>query len=83
MTRYNPKLRNFPDYNENISVAKSFYVFSEHAHVDLRWEAFNLFNRARFGALGGATTLQDPNFGLWRTQINSPRQMQLVLKLYW
>jgi hypothetical protein len=83
MTRYNPKLRNFPDLNENISVAKSFYIFGERTHVDVRWEAFNLFNRARFGALGGGTTLQDPNFGLWRTQINNPRQMQLALKLYW
>ena len=83
MTRYNPKLRNFPDFNENISLAKSFYIFGERTHVDVRWEAFNLFNRARFGALGGGTTLQDPNFGLWRTQINNPRQMQLALKLYW
>ncbi len=83
MTRYNPKLRNFPDFNENASLAKSFYVFEERAHVDFRWEAFNLFNRVRFGALGGGTTLQDPNFGLWRTQLNSPRRMQVALKLYW
>jgi hypothetical protein len=83
MTRYNPKLRNFPDLNENASLAKSFYVFHERAHVDFRWEAFNLFNRVRFGPLSGGATLQDPNFGLWRTQVNSPRQMQVALKLYW
>jgi len=83
MTRYNPKLRNFADLNESISLAKSFYVFHERAHIDLRGEAFNVFNRTRFGALGGATTLQDPNFGLWRTQLNTPRRMQLALKLYW
>ncbi len=33
--------------------------------------------------LGGGSTLQDPNFGLWRTQLNTPRRMQLALKLYW
>ena len=51
--------------------------------MDFRWEAFNLFNRVRFGPLSGGTTLQDPNFGLWRTQVNSPRQIQVALKLYW
>ena len=35
----------------------------------------------RFGAL--STSLQNANFGLWRSQANGPRQMQMSLKLYW
>jgi hypothetical protein len=82
MTRYNPKLRNFPSLNENVSLAKSI-VLHESLRLDLRGEAFNLFNRVLFGPLSSATVLQNPNFGLWRAQANSPRQMQLALKLYW
>jgi hypothetical protein len=82
MTRYNPKLRNFPSLNENVSLAKSI-VLHESLRLDLRGEAFNLFNRVLFGPLSSATVLQNPNFGLWRAQSNSPRQMQLALKLYW
>jgi hypothetical protein len=42
-TRANPKLREFPNYNENISLSKSFPL-SEAMRIDFRWEAFNLFN---------------------------------------
>jgi hypothetical protein len=33
--------------------------------------------------LSNATTLQNPNFGLWRAQANTQRRMQVSLKLYW
>lgn len=81
-TRYNPKLRNFPGYNENVSVAKSI-TLKEARRLDFRWEAFNLLNRTQFGSLSNGNTLQNANFGLWRTQANSARRMQLSLKLYW
>ena len=32
-TRYNPKLREFPNFNENISVAKLFHFFGERARA--------------------------------------------------
>ena len=80
-TRTNPKLRNFPNYNENLSLAKSFAVH-EAVRLEFRAESFNIFNRTAFGPSTGALSLQNANFGLWRTQANTPRQMQLALKLY-
>ena len=82
MTRYNPKLRNWPGFGESVSMARSI-TLKEQKHLDFRWEAFNLLNRTQFGALSGGGTLQNANFGLWRTQANSGRRMQVSLKLYW
>ncbi|HWB96980.1 MAG TPA: TonB-dependent receptor, partial [Bryobacteraceae bacterium] len=81
-TRYNPKLRNLPAFNENISLARSI-TLHEQMRVDFRWETFNLLNRTVFGPLSGANTLQNNNWGLWRTQANVQRRMQLSLKFYW
>ena len=83
MTRYNPKFRSRPNFNENLSFSKSFPIH-EQVRVDFRAEMFNAFNRVRFGM--GSLTLQSQTFGvLSKTagdQANSPRQMQLALKLY-
>jgi hypothetical protein len=84
MTRYNPKYRTNNVLNENISFAKSFPITEGGVRIDLRGELFNAFNRVRFGL--GALGLQEQTFGvLSRTagdQANSPRQIQLALKLY-
>jgi len=79
-TRFNPNQRSFPNFNENISLAKSFR-FTESKRVDFRWEAFNLFNRTVFGT--GSNNLNSTTFGVVTNQVNSPRQMQLALKFYW
>ena len=79
-TRHNPKLRSFWDRNENVSIAKTFAI-TESIRVDLRGEAFNLFNRTIFGT--GSTNLNAGNFGIVTNQANAPRQMQMGLKLYW
>jgi len=79
-TRYNPKVREFPQFNENISLAKSFAI-REQTRLDVRGEAFNLFNRTRFG--NGSTSLNSTTFGVVNSQANSQRQMQVALKLYW
>ena len=79
-TRYNPKLRGFPMFNENISLAKSFAI-TEKKHVDFRWEAFNLFNRTQFG--NPVMNLNSSTFGVVSSQANTARQMQAALKLYW
>ncbi|MGC4051917.1 MAG: TonB-dependent receptor [Paludibaculum sp.] len=83
MTKNNPKERNFPLYNENISLAKSFTVSVERrVTADLRFEAFNLLNRTQFGTPN--TNLGDTaNFGLVRAQANTPRRMQFALKFNW
>jgi hypothetical protein len=79
-TRYNPKLRGFPNLNENVSLAKTF-SFNERLHLDFRAEAFNLFNRTVFS--NPNTNLNSSTFGVVSGQSNSPRQMQFALKLYW
>ena len=82
ITRYNPKLRYFPNYNENASLNRTIRI-SESKHLDFRWESFNYLNRTQFGPLSSATTLQNANFGNWRSQSNSPRRMQVSMKFYW
>ncbi len=59
VTRYNPKLRAFPVFNENISLAKSFN-FTEDFRLDFRWEMFNVFNRHIFAVPN--TNVQNPAF---------------------
>jgi hypothetical protein len=81
-TRYNPKLRLFPNLNENLSLAKTFPI-KEKVRFDLRVEAFNVFNRVRFGT--GNTQLQSTTFGKLTSNgdlLNSPRTMQMAAKLY-
>jgi len=80
MTRTNPKMRNFPLYNEDVSLAKTFAVM-ETRRVDLRFEGFNLLNRTVFGT--PTTSLSSADFGLVRSQANSPRRLQFALKLIW
>jgi hypothetical protein len=79
-TRFNPKVRSFWDKTENVSVAKSFRI-TESTRIDLRGEAFNIFNRTIFGT--GSTSLNAGNFGQVTSQANNPRQMQVGLKIYW
>ena len=81
-TRFNPKMRNWPSYNENINVARTFSL-KEKARLEFRAEAFNILNRVAFGATGGGTTIAGANFGKWQTQSNSPRRMQLVGRITW
>jgi hypothetical protein len=81
-TRYNPKVREFPNLNENVSAVRSFPV-SESMRFEFRAEAFNLLNRVRFGM--GSTSLQSQNFGRLTSSadlLNTPRQLQLALKFY-
>ena len=80
VTRFNPKVRSFPLFNENVSVAKLFY-FTEQKRLDFRVEAFNLFNRTRFG--NPNVNLNAGTFGVVSSQANTPRQMQAAVKLYW
>ncbi|HEU0124154.1 MAG TPA: TonB-dependent receptor [Bryobacteraceae bacterium] len=79
-TRYNPKVRSFWGQSENVSVARTFRI-TEGIRVDLRGEAFNIFNRTIFGT--GSTNLNAGTFGIVTDQANTPRQMQVGLKLYW
>lgn len=77
--RHNPKARAFPNFAHNLSLARSFR-FTEAIHLDFRAEAFNMFNTPRFAT--GSRNLDDPNFGVVRSQLNEPRRLQFALKLY-
>jgi hypothetical protein len=82
-TRYNPKVRLFPNLNENISLTKNFPI-REKMRMEFRAEAFDVFNRVRFGT--GLTQLQSQSFGVLSgagSQLNTPRQLQLALKFYY
>jgi hypothetical protein len=81
-TRFNPKVRQFPNLNENVAIARSFPI-RESVRMEFRAEGFNVFNRVRFGP--GDLNLQDTNFGHLTSSsdlLNTPRQLQLALKLY-
>ena len=80
-TRFNPKLRSWPGFKENFSLARSI-TLHEQKRLDFRWETFNLLNRTQFEPLSGGATLQNNNWGLWRAQANSQRRVQVSLKLY-
>jgi hypothetical protein len=78
--RINPDVRRFWNLTENLSIAKTIKNLGP-IDLDIRVEAFNLFNRVIWGAPN--TDFSSTNFGLINSQANSPRQLQIGLKLYW
>ena len=62
----------------NLGVTRNV-VFNDHTRLQLRVEAFNLFNRANFNLPG--TTLGGANFGVINTT-QAPRELQLGVKLF-
>jgi hypothetical protein len=61
-----------------MSLFKNFSIV-ERLRAQLRFESFNVFNRVQFAAPGtqaGATS-----FGVITAQQNTPRQLQVALKL--
>ncbi len=74
----NPHVRSPWILNENVSLAKGFRM-TESVLVTLRAEAFNIANRVRWG--NPDSTYTSPNFGVVRSQANSPRQIQIALRL--
>jgi hypothetical protein len=78
--RINPDVRRFWNLTENMSVAKTIRA-GRSLDMDIRVEAFNIFNRVVWGA--PETNFSSNNFGVISSQANLPRQMQLGVKLYW
>ena len=75
------KVRNFPLYSENLSLAKTVGFSEGKREIDLRLEGYNVLNRVKFGSPN--TNANNANFGLVTSQANTPRQLQLALKLIW
>ncbi len=66
-----------------LSLFKEFSLASlrEGARLEFRAEAFNALNHPQFS--GPNATVNTDNFGKITGQANSPRQVQLALKMYW
>jgi hypothetical protein len=64
--------------NIDYSIYKNFQV-RERIRVQFRAEAFNLTNTPIFGAPNAV--FGGPGFGVISTQVNSPRQMQVALRI--
>jgi hypothetical protein len=79
--RINGDVRRPWNMTENISVAKTISMTNQ-LRLDVRVEAFNLFDRVIWGA-PQSTDFTNNNFGVINSIANSPRQMQFGLKLYW
>jgi hypothetical protein len=77
--RANGEVRRPWNLTENISLAKTVSL-SNDVRLDVRLEAFNIFNRVVFGE--PELNFNSANFGQITTQFNQPRQMQLGVKLY-
>jgi hypothetical protein len=76
--RVHPTLRADRVENVDFSIFKN-YSFGERAQLQFRGEAFNLLNHVIFGAPNAQVGALA--FGQVTSQANSPRQVQLALKL--
>ncbi len=78
-TRNNPKLRTPWNFNENVALGRTF-KFAERKSFEIRGEAFNVLNRVRWG--GANNSITSATFGKVTTQGNTPRRMQIGMKLF-
>jgi outer membrane receptor protein involved in Fe transport len=78
--RTTPQIRADGVKNMDMTISKYVPVGSR-MRVQVRADAFNLFNRTQFGVPN--TTVTSASFGTVSTQANSPREIQLGVKLYW
>jgi hypothetical protein len=67
-----------------LSLFKQFKLdfMREGSLLEFRVEAFNALNHPQFGLTGASLTVGASSFGQVTEQANSPRQVQLALKLY-
>jgi hypothetical protein len=66
--------------NFDLSFFRTFPLYGESKRLEFRGELFNAFNTPRFG--GWDNTVGDQYFGQVNSTANSPRVIQLALKLY-
>lgn len=77
-----PNVRKPGLMNADISMLKEFSLskLREEMRLEYRFETFNTFNHPRF--CGPNSTVNSGSFGTITSQCNSPRQVQMGLKLY-
>jgi hypothetical protein len=73
-----PNLRAPGIANYDMSLFKSFAV-TERIRAQLRFESFNIFNRVQFAAPG--TQAGSTSFGIISAQQNTPRELQVAVKI--
>ncbi|HVJ07213.1 MAG TPA: TonB-dependent receptor [Acidisarcina sp.] len=78
--RLSPNIRAQGVLNSDISAIKDIN-FERAWHLQLRGEAFNVFNRVQFDR--PASTFGLSTFGAISNQANRPRQVQAAMKLIW
>ncbi len=78
VTRNLGSIRNPRYVNTDLSLFKEFAFYRE-LRSQLRLEAFNAFNHPIFG--GPGTNLSSTTFGVISSQSNTPRQIQVALKI--
>jgi hypothetical protein len=76
---YDPVVRGFGYYNEDVSVFKDTY-FGENRYVRFEADFGNVFNRVDF--CNPDTNWSDPAFGETGSQCNIPRRIQFGLQLF-
>jgi hypothetical protein len=74
-----PDVRGPGTRNLDFSLFKNFRIVAEKVSLQFRAEAFNLFNTPIFGFPNQGQN--SPTFGQITTQANTPRQLQMALKL--
>jgi hypothetical protein len=79
--RVMPNLRADGEKNFDLSLFKNNYFREGKWNVQFRAEFFNAFNRVRFNQPNVLGQVDDSGFGVITGQGNSPRQIQLALKL--
>ena len=72
-------LRSSTGFQNDLSLLKQFPIH-ESIGLQFRLEAFNLMNKVQFGVPN--TTFGSSTFGFITTQANSPRNIQVALKLF-
>ena len=80
--RVNGDVRRPWNMTENVSLAKTISMPGT-TRLDVRIEAFNIFNRIIWNLTDTEQNFNSADFGRVSGTANSPRQMQLGLKLYW
>jgi hypothetical protein len=72
-------LRGFASLNEDLAISKTFQLHGR-STLQFRVEMFNAFNRVEFGS--PASNIGNPEtFGRITNQANTPRNMQIALKM--
>jgi hypothetical protein len=79
--RVMPNLRADGEKNFDLSLFKNNYLRDGKWNVQFRAEFFNAFNRVRFNQPNTLGQVDNNGFGVVTGQGNSPRQIQLALKL--